>query len=268
MTTRQPSGEVERQEIDRHRRRFFGTTAMAVVAAQLGISGNANGQAGKAQPQAVAAAKPGPTKSFGPLRQIATDVLNVGYAQAGPAQGPPVILLHGWPYDIHSYVDVAPLLASAGYRVLVPYVRGYGTTRFLSAEMFRNGQPSAVALDVISSNTCHVAAARLLRSVRCCSTVDDGREEQVLDRIVKASILETFRARTRPEKLTDVVTAFESGLVVHTGEDIAASEYAKVLDRRPGAPQRRSPTSRWGRRPPGSPRPPSSCSRACTSRSG
>ncbi len=150
MTTRQPSGEVERQEIDRHRRRFFGTTAMAVVAAQLGISGNANGQAGKAQPQAVAAAKPGPTKSFGPLRQIATDVLNVGYAQAGPAQGPPVILLHGWPYDIHSYVDVAPLLASAGYRVLVPYVRGYGTTRFLSAEMFRNGQPSAVALDVIS----------------------------------------------------------------------------------------------------------------------
>ena len=86
--------------------------------------------------------KPGTNTSFGPLKQIDAGVLNVGYAEAGPADGPPVILLHGWPYDIHSYVDVAPLLASAGYRVIVPYLRGYGTTRFLSSETPRNGQPS------------------------------------------------------------------------------------------------------------------------------
>jgi len=72
----------------------------------------------------------------------------VGYAEVGPIAGPPVLLLHGWPYDIYSFVDVAPLLASAGYRVIVPYVRGYGTTRFLSTETFRNGQPAAVAADV------------------------------------------------------------------------------------------------------------------------
>ena len=74
--------------------------------------------------------------------------MNVGYAEAGPADGRPVILLHGWPYDIHSYVDVAPLLASASYRVIVPYLRGYGTTRFLSTETFQNGQPSVVAVDI------------------------------------------------------------------------------------------------------------------------
>uniref|UniRef100_UPI0030DA6ECA alpha/beta fold hydrolase n=1 Tax=Calothrix sp. NIES-2100 TaxID=1954172 RepID=UPI0030DA6ECA len=85
-----------------------------------------------------------------PLRQIDAGVLNVGYAEVGPANGRPVILLHGWPYDIHSYVDVAPLLASAGYRAIVPYLRGYGTTRFLSSETFRNGQQSAIAVDIIA----------------------------------------------------------------------------------------------------------------------
>jgi pimeloyl-ACP methyl ester carboxylesterase len=85
----------------------------------------------------------------GSLKQIDAGLLNVGYAEAGPASGPPVILLHGWPYDIHSYVDVAPLLASAGYRVIVPFLRGYGTTRFLSSETFRNGQQAAVAVDII-----------------------------------------------------------------------------------------------------------------------
>ena len=94
--------------------------------------------------------KPGTNKSFGSLKQIDAGVLNVGYAEAGPADGRPVILLHGWPYDIHSYVDVAPSLASAGYRVIVPYVRGYGPTRFLSSETVRNGQPSALALDIIA----------------------------------------------------------------------------------------------------------------------
>jgi len=84
------------------------------------------------------------------LKQIDAGLLSVGYAEAGPANGPVVILLHGWPYDIYSFVDVAPLLASAGYRVIIPYVRGYGTTRFLSTGTFRNGQPSAVASDVIA----------------------------------------------------------------------------------------------------------------------
>src|SRR5258708_17625475 len=88
--------------------------------------------------------------SFGVLKQVDAGVLSVGYAEAGPGDGPAVILLHGWPYDIHSFADVAPLLASAGYRVIVPYVRGYGTTRFLAVDTFRNGQPSAVALDTIA----------------------------------------------------------------------------------------------------------------------
>ncbi len=92
----------------------------------------------------------GTNTSFGQLQQINAGVLNVGYAEAGPTYGPAVILLHGWPYDIHSYVDVAPLLAKAGYRVIVPYLRGYGTTRFLSSETFRNGQQSVVALDIIA----------------------------------------------------------------------------------------------------------------------
>ena len=92
----------------------------------------------------------GTNTSFGQLQQIDAGVLNVGYAETGPTDGPAAILLHGWPYDIHSYVDVAPMLASAGYRVIVPYLRGYGTTRFLSSETVRTGQPSAVAVDIIA----------------------------------------------------------------------------------------------------------------------
>jgi pimeloyl-ACP methyl ester carboxylesterase len=84
------------------------------------------------------------------MKQIDTGALNVGYAEDGPTDGPAVILLHGWPYDIHSYVDVAPLLAETGYRVIVPYLRGYGTTRFLSGETFRNGQQSVIAIDIIA----------------------------------------------------------------------------------------------------------------------
>src|SRR5437764_8347948 len=94
--------------------------------------------------------KPGTNTSFGSLKQIDAGVLNVGYAEAGPANGPAVILLHGWPYDIHSYIDVAPFLASAGYRVIVPFLRGYGTTRFLSNATFRNAQQSVVALDIVN----------------------------------------------------------------------------------------------------------------------
>ena len=87
--------------------------------------------------------------AFGPVRQIDAGVLNVGYVEVGAADGQPVVLLHGWPYDIHSYADAAPALGDAGYRVVVPYLRGYGTTRFLSEDTLRNGQQSALALDVI-----------------------------------------------------------------------------------------------------------------------
>jgi pimeloyl-ACP methyl ester carboxylesterase len=114
------------------------------------MTDSAVAQSGKTKPRTVPAIKPGTNKSFGSLKQIDAGVLNVGYAEAGPISGPPVILLHGWPYDIHSFVDVTPLLAKAGYRVIVPYVRGYGTTRFLSSETFRNGQPSALASDLIA----------------------------------------------------------------------------------------------------------------------
>src|SRR5215212_427923 len=84
------------------------------------------------------------------MKQIDAGVLNVGYAEAGPTDGPAVILLHGWPYDIHSYVDVAHLLAEAGYRAIVPYLRGYGTMFFLSSETFRNAQQSVIPVDIMA----------------------------------------------------------------------------------------------------------------------
>ncbi len=104
----------------------------------------------KKNPVKLAQVKPGTNTSFAMLKQIDAGVLNVGYAEAGPADGPVVVLLHGWPYDIYSFVDVAPLLASAGYRVIIPYLRGYGSTRFLSNETLRNGQQSVVAVDIIA----------------------------------------------------------------------------------------------------------------------
>jgi len=145
MSTSKLSEETELEGINRHRRRFIGNTAMTIVAGQFGMIGSADAQSSKINP-----IKPGTNTSFSSLKQIDAGLLNVGYAEAGPANGSPVILLHGWPYDIYSFVDVAPLLASAGYRVYVPYLRGYGSTRFLSNEAFRNGQPSAVAADIIA----------------------------------------------------------------------------------------------------------------------
>jgi pimeloyl-ACP methyl ester carboxylesterase len=123
------------EDIQLARRGFLGAAAVAL--AELG-------GLGAAQAQSSAAG------TFAPLKQIDAGVLNGGYAEAGPADGPAVILLHGWPYDIHTYVDVAPLLASAGYWVIVPYLRGYGTTRFLSRATPRNGQQSVLAVDVVA----------------------------------------------------------------------------------------------------------------------
>jgi len=137
------------EEIVLDRRRFFGTAALAVAAAQLGMTDLAHAQPNTEKPGELPAIKPGTNTSFGPLRQIDAGVLNAGYADVGPANGRPVILLHGWPYDIDSYADVAPLLASTGYRVIVPYMRGCGATHFRSDATFRNGQQPAVALDAI-----------------------------------------------------------------------------------------------------------------------
>src|ERR1700680_2775294 len=138
------------EQIKLSRRRLFGAMAMSVAAAELAGVGSSFAQSGKTNAKHLLAIKPGTNTSFGPLKQINAGLLNVGYAEAGPADGPAVVLLHGWPYDIYSFVDVVPLLASAGYRVVIPYLRGYGTTSFLSSDTFRNAQQSAVGLDIIA----------------------------------------------------------------------------------------------------------------------
>jgi pimeloyl-ACP methyl ester carboxylesterase len=132
-------------DIKQDRRQFFGTAAITIAAAQFALSGSA-----EAKTAELPRVKPGTHTSFGALKQIDAGTLNVGYAESGPADGPAVILLHGWPYDIHSFVDVAPLVAAAGHRVIIPYLRGYGTTRFLSSDTVRNGQQSVVAVDIIA----------------------------------------------------------------------------------------------------------------------
>jgi pimeloyl-ACP methyl ester carboxylesterase len=129
---------------DVNRRRFFGIMAATIAVADLGIVAAAGAQT-VARPSATSDA----IASLGPLKQINAGLLNVGYAEVGPTDGPAVILLHGWPYDIHSFVEVAPPLAAQGYRVIIPYVRGYGSTQFLSPDTPRNGQQAAVAVDVI-----------------------------------------------------------------------------------------------------------------------
>ncbi len=120
-------------------RRTFGLAALGLAALPFAASRASAAQAGA-----------GANASFGALKQVAAGDLSIGYAEAGPANGKPVVLLHGWPYDIHSFVEVAPLLAAAGYRVIVPHLRGYGTTRFLSNETVRNGQQAVFAVDVIA----------------------------------------------------------------------------------------------------------------------
>jgi len=133
-----------------NRRRFLGSAAMTMAAAGIGVIASTEARAGEKGLAAVPAIKPGTNTSFKALKQINAGLLNVGYAEDGPSDGPAVVLLHGWPYDVHSYVDVAPLLASKGYHVIVPYLRGYGTTRFLAADTVRNAQQSVVGLDIIA----------------------------------------------------------------------------------------------------------------------
>jgi pimeloyl-ACP methyl ester carboxylesterase len=130
------------------RRRFLGTLAVTLAAAPFAMGGGPLlAQSGDSKSGTV---RPGTHTAFAALKRIEAGVLDVGYAEAGPADGPVVILLHGWPYDIYAFVDVVPVLAQAGFRVIAPWLRGYGTTRFLTGETPRNGQQAALATDVIA----------------------------------------------------------------------------------------------------------------------
>ncbi|MFE9428334.1 alpha/beta fold hydrolase [Kitasatospora sp. NPDC006697] len=138
-----------------NRRTFTRAVGLGVgataVSAGAGASGPAAFAAGSARPAPVIPAiAPGTHTAFAELKQVRAGLLDIGYAEAGPKHGPAVICLHGWPYDIHSFVDVAPLLADAGYRVIVPYLRGHGSTAFLSPATVRNAQQSAIALDIVA----------------------------------------------------------------------------------------------------------------------
>jgi pimeloyl-ACP methyl ester carboxylesterase len=154
-------------EINQHRRRLLGAATMGVAAAadllpsqlsaaaaaltftaaELGVVGAARAETKPAQ---LAPTNAGAKTSFAPLKQVDAGVLSIGYAEAGPANGSPVILLHGWPYDIHDYIDVAPLLAAQGYRVIIPHLRGHGSTRFLDPATPRAGQQAAIGVDVVA----------------------------------------------------------------------------------------------------------------------
>jgi len=138
------------KEITYNRRHFLNNAFMTFGAAELSMIGLGSKQFMNQNFAHTSMSKTGFNKSFEQLKQVDAGVLNVGYAEAGPAEGPAVILLHGWPYDIHSFIDVTPLLTSAGYRVIMPYLRGYGTTKFLSNETLRNGQQSVIAVDIIN----------------------------------------------------------------------------------------------------------------------
>jgi pimeloyl-ACP methyl ester carboxylesterase len=131
------------------RRRFLAESAETFLASGFFVTGFRNLVLFNTRIAENEISKANEIKIFGPIKQIKAGVLNVGFVEDGPANGPVVILLHGWPYDIHTYAEVTPMLAARGYRVIVPYLRGYGSTQFLSGQTFRNGQPSALALDII-----------------------------------------------------------------------------------------------------------------------
>ena len=193
-------------ETQQGRRRFLANSAMAIAAAHLGAIGCA---APEARPRAAApTVGKGSVMAFDSIRHLDAGVLNVGYVDVGPPDGSPVILLHGWPYDIHSFVDVVPLLTAKGYRVIVPHLRGYGTTRFLSADTFRNGQPAALAQDAI-----------------------DLMDALKIDRAVLAGF--DWGART-----ADVVAAYVSNNPVPAGElPNLISDVHAALGRVGGAPE-------------------------------
>ena len=132
------------------RRQFLGTAAKALAVTELTMAGIAEAQSGKKNPAEKTTVNQSANTSFSVIKQIHAGVLDVGYVEAGPINGPAVILLHGWPYDIYSFADVTPFLVAKGYRVIAPYLRGFGTTRFLSEKTARNGQQSIVALDIIA----------------------------------------------------------------------------------------------------------------------
>jgi pimeloyl-ACP methyl ester carboxylesterase len=136
-----------REAIDQGRRCFFGAAALTFTAAKLGVVGAAHAET---NPAPLSVIKPGTNTSFGPPKQIDAGVLNVGYAEVGPPNGSPVFLLHGWPYDIHDYIEVAPILAAHGYRVIVPHLRGHGSTLFLETATPRSGQQAAIGVDVVA----------------------------------------------------------------------------------------------------------------------
>jgi len=135
----------DQDQVNTRRRRLLGTAVASLSLMDFGLSGIAHAQSGGASAGSAAAAA-----AFANLKQVNAGTLNIGYAEAGPHNAPVVILLHGWPYDIHAYADATPMLVAAGYRVIVPYLRGYGTTRFLSADTPRNGQQAVVAVDIIA----------------------------------------------------------------------------------------------------------------------
>ena len=135
------------RSVDLLRRRLLGAAAMATATLPLAALVASKVQASNTAP---AASKPKSDLPFANPKQIHAGLLDISYVETGPSDGPPILLLHGWPYDIHSFEEVAPLLASKGYRVIIPSLRGYGGTRFVSDEVVRNGQPSALALDVIA----------------------------------------------------------------------------------------------------------------------
>jgi pimeloyl-ACP methyl ester carboxylesterase len=137
------------ETIDQRRRLLVGVAALSMTAMEFGGAVHAEGAYGATNQRATSTPSDAP-KSFDLIKQVKAGSLDVGYAELGPIEGAPVILLHGWPYDIHTYVDVAPLLASEGFRVIIPYLRGYGTTQFLSDETPRNAQQAVVAVDVIA----------------------------------------------------------------------------------------------------------------------
>jgi len=136
--------------IDTKRRSFLGMTALGLAVAPFGLSSLASAQTAAPAAAAGKRAAAGGHTSFTSIKHVKAGVLDVAYAEDGPAHGQPVLLLHGWPYDIYSFVDVAPILAAAGYRVIIPWLRGYGETRFLSTDIKRNGQQAALAQDAIA----------------------------------------------------------------------------------------------------------------------